>query len=205
MAPGTARDNGTQPEPARPDRRRVLAAGALTAGAIGTLLIPVPGIGGWLTPRQARAEGAPPRILTAQEVRTLEAFGDVLLPGAAADGIAPFVDSQLAVAAEDSLLMIRYLDAQPPYAAFYKAGLAALDGFARAAAGSAFADLDRETATGLAQRITKEIPPGWQGPPAPLVTFVIRSDAVDVVYGTEEGFARLDLPGMAHIPPPRRW
>lgn len=47
--------------------------------------------------------------------------------------------------------------------------------------------------------------PGWSGPPAPLVYFVLRSDALDVVYGTEAGFALLDVPYMPHIPPERRW
>jgi hypothetical protein len=38
-----------------------------------------------------------------------------------------------------------------------------------------------------------------------LFWFVLRSDAVDVVYGTKEGVERLGLPYMAHIEPPSRW
>jgi hypothetical protein len=34
---------------------------------------------------------------------------------------------------------------------------------------------------------------------------VVRSDAVDVVYGTMDGYARLDIPYMAHIAPTTRW
>ena len=46
---------------------------------------------------------------------------------------------------------------------------------------------------------------GWQGPPAPFVYLITRSDAVDVVFGTMEGYASLGIPYMAHIPPERRW
>jgi hypothetical protein len=33
----------------------------------------------------------------------------------------------------------------------------------------------------------------------------VRSDAVDVVYGTPAGFEALGVPYMEHIMPPRRW
>jgi hypothetical protein len=34
---------------------------------------------------------------------------------------------------------------------------------------------------------------------------VLRSDAVDVVYGTMEGYASLGIPYMPHIAPTKRW
>ena len=34
---------------------------------------------------------------------------------------------------------------------------------------------------------------------------MLRNDAVDVVYGTVEGFARLGIPYMPHILPQRSW
>ena len=46
---------------------------------------------------------------------------------------------------------------------------------------------------------------GWSGPPSALFYFVIRSDAIDVVYGTQAGFQRLNVPYMAHIVPPSPW
>ena len=46
---------------------------------------------------------------------------------------------------------------------------------------------------------------GWQGPPGPFVYLVLRSDAVDVVYGTMEGYAGLGIPYMPHIAPTKRW
>ena len=46
---------------------------------------------------------------------------------------------------------------------------------------------------------------GWQGPAGGFVYFVLRSDAVDVVYGTMEGYAVLGIPYMPHIAPTKRW
>src|SRR5260221_14447518 len=46
---------------------------------------------------------------------------------------------------------------------------------------------------------------GWQGPPGPLVYLILRSDAVDVVYGTMDGYANLGIPYMPHIAPTKRW
>ena len=40
---------------------------------------------------------------------------------------------------------------------------------------------------------------GWQGPAGPFVYGVLRSDAVDVVYSTMEGYEALGVPYMAHI------
>jgi hypothetical protein len=34
---------------------------------------------------------------------------------------------------------------------------------------------------------------------------VLRADAVDVVYGTMEGYEALGIPYMAHIAPDKRW
>ncbi len=49
-------------------------------------------------------------------------------------------------------------------------------------------------------------PDGWtNAPPAPLFYFALRSDAIDVTYGTMAGFERLDIPYMAHIEPARPW
>jgi hypothetical protein len=116
-----------------------------------------------------------------------------------------FVDQQLAADAADCLLLIRYLDVPPPYADVYRGGLAALEAASRTAHARAFAELTAEQATALVRTMSEKDPPGWQGPPAPLFYFAARSDAVDVVYGTEEGFAKLRIPYMAHIRPPTPW
>ena len=39
----------------------------------------------------------------------------------------------------------------------------------------------------------------------PFFYFVLRNDAVDVVYGTKDGIESLGIPYMAHIEPPSRW
>jgi hypothetical protein len=176
--------------------------------AAGLGLIAVAGAGGatlWLTPREAKEQGAPHKVLTAGEVETLEALGEVMLPGARADGIANFVDSQLAAAPADCLLILRYFDWPPPYAAFYKASLAALDGAAKTQFGKAYATLPPEQADALAGQLLGGQVSGWQGPPPPLFYMAARSDAVDVVYGTVEGFKKLGIPYMAHILPETRW
>lgn len=171
----------------------------------GLLAVQVAGTLQWLTPRDARAAGAALQVLTTAEQAALEALGETLLPGAARAGLVHFVDHHLAVPAPDCLLLLRYLDVPAPYADFYRAGLAALDGAARTAHGKAFADLDPDMRNALVQEMSTRDPAGWQGPPAPFFYYVTRSDAVDVVYGTEEGFKSLDVPYLAHIPPATRW
>ena len=46
---------------------------------------------------------------------------------------------------------------------------------------------------------------GWAGKPGALIYAVLRADAVDVVYGTMEGYESLGIPYMPHIPPEKRW
>jgi hypothetical protein len=46
---------------------------------------------------------------------------------------------------------------------------------------------------------------GWKGRPPALAYAVLRADAVDVVYGTMEGYEALGIPYMAHIAPEKRW
>ncbi len=177
----------------------------LRHAGLGLLAVQVAGSLQWLTPRQARAAGAALQVLDAGERATLEALGETLLPGAAEAGLAHFVDHQLSVPAPDCLLLLRYLDVPPPYATFYRAGLVALDAASRSAHGEGFVELPDRARTALVQIMSGESPAGWEGPPAPLFYYVMRSDAVDVVYGTEEGFRSLDVPYLAHIPPATRW
>ena len=44
---------------------------------------------------------------------------------------------------------------------------------------------------------------GWTGRPGPLVYAVLRADAVDVVYGTMEGYEALGIPYMPRFHPRR--
>jgi hypothetical protein len=148
-------------------------------------------------------------VLAAPQVRTLEAFGETLVPGSAAAGLVHFIDHQLAAPPGEQMLMIRYLGVEAPFAPFYAGGLEALDSAAAALYGAPFHGLQDSRRVDLTRQVAQANPDGWpdsgNAPAAPLFYFVLRSDAVDVVYGTPEGVERLGLPYMAHIEPPSRW
>lgn len=156
-----------------------------------------------ISPQQARDRGVDLRILTAAEQTTLEALGDVLLPGAAAAGIAHYIDDQLGKAAP--LLMLKYVDYPGPFLDFYRLGLRSLEQLGRTRHGQPFHELTLAHKSELVREISQTNPPEWTGPPAPLFFFVTRNDAVDVYYGTQAGFAKLGVPYMAHILPQRDW
>lgn len=179
-------------------RRELLA----TVGT-GFAVLTVHTVWGQLSPAEARARGVALRTLSATEGNTLEALGDILLPGAAAAGIALYVDDQLG--SSTPLLILRYLDFPGPLLDVYRQGLLALDQLGRARHGLPFHLLSPAQQEALVREMAQSNPPEWSGPPAPLFYFVTRNDAVDVCYGTEEGFARLAIPYLAHIPPPRSW
>ena len=78
--------------------------------------------------------------------------------------------------------------------------------FYRTAADNVIAMTDENTSmqtliSGMAADALSE----WVGPPASYVLFVLRADALDVTYGTPEGFEKLGIPYMAHIMPERPW
>jgi hypothetical protein len=180
------------------DRRRFLQ------GA-GSFLFLVGGTTLRLTPAEARRRGADFRVLDPQQVATLEALGEILVPGARAAGLAHFVDSQLAVDANDSLLIARAFNVEPPYRRFYADALAAVERLSERRHGRNFAALAEREAVALVREMSAGTPDSWSGPPAPLVYVVLRSDAVDVAYGTVAGFARLGVPYLPHILPPAAW
>jgi hypothetical protein len=182
------------------DRRLVLKGAALSALAytVGTVEV-------LLSPREALAQGVPLKVLNADERAALEAFGDTLLPGAKDAGLAHYVDQQLSVPASEALLMARAVGVMPPYANFYRAGLAGLDAASQKAHGAKFAALPQEKRSAFVEELRQKVPDGWSGPPSPFFYFVSRADAVDVFYGTVEGFERLGIPYMPHIAPLKRW
>ena len=182
-------------------KRRDFIRGA----AAGALAFTVGGAQVLLTAREARAQGVPFRLLKAGEAETLEALGETLLPGARAAGIAHFIDQQVSVPADEALLQARILNVKPPYINFYRAAFAAVDRASTARGGRRFALLTAPEQRELVDLMRQNKIEGWQGPPAPFVYLVTRSDAVDVVFGTMEGYASLGIPYMAHIPPEKRW
>src|SRR5712671_1442551 len=184
-----------------PIERRDFMKGAAT----GALAFTVGGVEVFLTTREARAQNVPFRLLKAGEAETLEALGETLLPGARAAGIAHFIDQQLSVPPEEALLEARILNVKPPYANFYRAAIGAVDRASQAREGRRFAQLKSMEQRELVDLMRQNKLDGWQGPPGPFVYLVTRSDAVDVVYGTVEGYESLGIPYMAHIVPERRW
>lgn len=177
------------------DRRRFLQLLSFTVG--GKLV--------WLTPGQAYSQGLEHKVLSSSEVAILEKIAEKFVPGSSTAGVSYFIDHHLTVAAEDSLLMIRYLGVPAPYVNFYRASLSAVEGHAQKNYQKKFNDLDDLQITAITDAIAQGSINNWDGPPAAFFYFVLRADAVDVVYGTEEGFDNLDFPYMAHIQPPEKW
>jgi hypothetical protein len=158
---------------------------------------------GELTPAEARTRDLPRRHFSAAAGRTLDALADALLPGAREAGLAHYVDAQLGAA--NPLFILKYLDYPGAYRPFYRQGLQALEHQSQRRYQRAFHQSTVDEQAALLRDLAQHNPAGWDGPPAPLFYFVTRNDAVDVYYGTPEGFARLQVPYMAHILPPTRW
>ena len=182
--------------------RRAFMKGA----AIGTLAFTVGGAEVMLTPRQARAEGAALRTLTADQAATLDAMGETLVPGARDAGVVHFVDQQISIAPQQALLEARIMNVKPPFANFYRAALGAIDGASSARYGGRnFAQLAGNEQHEFVDLMRQNKLDGWKGPAAGFVYFLLRSDAVDVVYGTMDGYAHLGVPYQPHIAPTRSW
>lgn len=195
------RSPGALVQPTRGVTRRQF----LETGAVGSIAaaFAISYNGQWFSPAEAKAQELPLAHLTDEQAALLEAFGEVLLPGARDAGIANFVDTQLGK--EEPLLSIRYFDWPLPLDDFYAQGLAALDNASIAANDTGFATATPEQQAALVGSMLGNQVTGWEGPPAPLVYLAMRLDAMDVVYGTVDGFALLDVPYMPHILPEERW
>ena len=160
----------------------------------------VGGVTMMLTPEQARAQKVNLRTLKPDQVTMLEALAEGLVPGSVKAGVTHFIDHQISIEPGDCLLIAKYLQAPVPYAGFYATGLKV----AQSMAGKPLASLD---AAALESLLTKMSKPGTvvEGFPIFLFYLCLRSDAVDVVYGTPEGFEKLNVPYMQHILPPETW
>lgn len=173
----------------------------LNRSAAGFVLASVAGTLGWMSPAEAQARGAAFRLLNPSEAAWVAGLGEAIAPPARTAGLAHYLDHHLAAPPAESLLALRYLDVPPPYADFYRpalASLARLHGPLPPVSGDArWADI-------LASLAGPD-PTGWQGPPAGFFLFAIRLDAIDIAYGTREGFARLGIDYLAHIEPETDW
>jgi len=178
----------------------------IRSAAVGALAFTVGGVEVMLTVREARAQNVPFRLLKANEAETIEALGETLVPGARAAGVAHFIDQQLSVPPGKALLEARILNVRPPYANFYRAAIGAVDTTSTALNdGRNFAQLDPAEQHDFVDAMRQNKLQNWKGPSGPLVYMVLRSDAVDVVYGTVEGYDALGIPYMPHIAPVTRW
>jgi len=149
----------------------------------------------WLTPREAEAREFEPQILSPEQCTALSILGDALVPGAASAGLAAYIDLQLQ-AGDQSLLIGKYLGVDT----------SAQAGFYQAAADNVIAMTDERTSTQtFIANMAGDTLSDWIGPPASYVLFVLRADALDVTYGTPEGFENLGIPYMAHIMPEQPW
>lgn len=157
-----------------------------------------------LTPEQARAQQVVLRTLKPDQVKLLEALAEGLVPGSVKLGVTHFIDHQISADPGDCLLIAKYLQAPVPYADFYAAGLKVAEGMAQRATGKSLTSLDAAALEGVIKEMSKP-DAVVDGYPIFLFYLCLRSDAVDVVYGTPEGFEKLNVPYMQHILPPEKW
>jgi hypothetical protein len=182
--------------------RRAFMQGA----GLGALAFTLGGVEVLLTPSEARAQNVAFRTLSPAQVETLEALGEALVPGAREAGISHFVDQQISIPAEEALLELRILNVRPPYMNFYRAALGAIDRASQTNnGGRSFAALGAAEKHGFIDNMRQNKINGWQGPAGAFVYTVSRNDAIDVVYGTMDGYAALGVPYMPHIAPTKRW
>ncbi len=148
-----------------------------------------------LTPAEAVELEFSPEVLTRDELDLIEAVAEQLVPGSVEAGISAYLDAQLQ-AGNDSLLIGKYLGVDITAQIDFYQSLAANLREALRTAGV--------TPEVLSAMWTDKLS-SWQGPPASYTLFILRADALDVTYGTPEGFEALGIPYMAHIMPERPW
>ena len=179
----------------------------LKSAGMGVLAFTVGGAEVLMTPGAARAQGVPFRLLKAHEAETL-------VPGARQAGVAHFIDQQVSVPPGEALLEARQLNVRPPFVNFYRAVIDAVDRASAARHSRSFVALAAADQRDLIDMMRQnkidgsQVPPGASNapvPPGPLAYLVLRSDALDVVYGTMEGYEQLGVPYMPHIAPVERW
>jgi hypothetical protein len=181
------------------DRRYLLQAGgaslAMTAAAPLALF----------DSREARAQGLPFKVLSPDEVTTIEALSDALVPGARDAGVSHYIDHELASPAPR--LLLRFAQLRGSMAPYYHGALAAFVASMAAQGNGAFSSLSSDAQHTVIEALrTGTIKPWETGSvAAPIFYGMMRNDGVDVVYGSAEGFKNLDIPYMPHIMPKTTW
>lgn len=158
-----------------------------------------------LTPKQARAQEVTLGQLSSGEAAALEHLAEGLVPEAVESGVIHFIDHQLGASPDDCMLIAKYFQVKPPYQQFYLNGIKACESLANRRFKTNVVGLSPEQLVEFLQVIGNPKTPPESGYPLSLFYLCLRSDAVDVVYGTPEGFKKLNVPYMAHIMPPEEW
>jgi hypothetical protein len=179
--------------------------GFVKGATLGALAFSVGGAEILMAPGEARARSVPFRLLDAHQGETLEALGETLVPQAREAGIAHYIDQQLSVPPHEALLQARIFNVRPPFADFYRTAIVSIDESSRRIFGRDFAQLSAADQREFVGRMRQNKIEGWTGRPGAAVYAVLRADAVDVVYGTMEGYEALGILYMPHIPPEKRW
>lgn len=162
------------------------------------------GISLLLTPEEALAQGVPLKKLSESQAKQLGILAEALVPDSLKLGVVQFVDHQLNEDPNEALLIAKYFGVAPPYMNFYAKGLEVAAGMAQNKLGKPIEALNGDE---LVQLIRAMAPPETIVDQFPIFLFnmCLRSDAVDVVYGTPAGFEKLNVPYMQHILPPEGW
>src|ERR1700744_2465239 len=179
--------------------------GFVKGATLGALAFSVGGVEILMRPNEARARNVPFRLLDGHQGETLEALGETLVPKAREAGIAHYIDQQISVLPQESLLQARIFNFRPPFADFYRSTIVTVDEAARKSFGKEFAQLAPKDQREFVDRMRQNKIEDWKGRPAALAYAVLRADAVDVVYGTMEGYEALGIPYMPQLDPDRRW
>ena len=148
-----------------------------------------------LTPAEAVALEFTPEVLSRNQLNMIEMAAEQLVPGSVEAGIAAYLDAQLR-ASNDSLLIGKYLGVDiSGQVAFYESLARNLQKVLE----------PEQSISEVISTLWTDSHADWEGPPASYMLFVLRADALDVTYGTPEGFERLGIPYMAHIMPEQPW
>jgi len=148
---------------------------------------------------------APLRVFTQSDAASIELLGEQIVPGSKSAGLARYLDSQLAARPHDSLLAAKYFEVPQPYLSFYLAGIEALQSAARQHFNVRIEQLGPAQWQSLLTGMAHPAGGAPTGYPIALFYLCLRSDAVDLVYGTPAGFRALNLSYREHIFPPEPW
>jgi Gluconate 2-dehydrogenase subunit 3 len=134
--------------------------GFMKGATLGALAFSVGGVETLMTPGEARARNVPFRLLDAHQGETLEALGETLVPQAREAGIAHYVDQQISVRPEESLLQARIFNVRPLFADFYRSTIISVDEASRKIFGKEFAQLTAADQREFVGRLRSDAGPG---------------------------------------------